>query len=166
MDIQLIKVSIQDKIVLENLLELYKYDFSEFDNEDVNDRGQYGYRYIDNYWTEPDDRFPYLIKVDGNYAGFALIRKIIKERASSEFYYSVAEFFIMKKYRHNGLGKQVAFNLFDLFPGDWEVTQIEENIPAQKFWRKIISEYTNDNYKEYRNANLDGPTQSFSSKRT
>jgi len=158
MEIQVLKVSIQQKIVVKHLLELYKYDFSEFDNVDVDEQGSYGYTYLDNYWTEPDERFPFLVKVDGKYAGFALIRKIKK---GIDFYYSMAEFFIMKKYRKNGIGRHAAFQLFNIFSGHWEVAEIEENLSAQKFWRKVISEYTNNDYKEFEKDDWKGPIQTF-----
>ena len=158
MGIELVKATIQQKVVVKHLLELYKYDFSEFDNEDVDEQGVYGYTYLDNYWTEPDERFPFLVKVDGKYAGFALIRKIKK---GSEFYYSMAEFFILKKYRKKGIGKQVAFQLFNLFPGIWEVAEIEENISAQKFWRKVISEYTNNDFNEFEKDDWQVHIQTF-----
>jgi predicted acetyltransferase len=102
-----------------------------------------------------------LVKINEKYAGFALVRKIIHEDKDNKFHYSMAEFFILKKYRKSGVGKQTAFHLFDLFPGTWEVAEIKENIPAQKFWRKIISEYTNDNYKEIQKDDWEGPIQSF-----
>jgi predicted acetyltransferase len=160
MNIKIEKASIEQKIVLKNLLELYKYDFSEYDPEDVNEQGEYGYKYFDNYWTEPE-RFPFLITVDEKYAGFALVRKINQDNINREFYYSMAEFFVMKKYRKSDVGRQTAFFLFDLFPGKWEVAQIKENIPAQKFWIKIISDYTNDDYTEVHKGEWEGPVQSF-----
>ena len=36
-------------------MELYRYDFSEFDGADVGSHGEYGYRYLDHYWAEPGD---------------------------------------------------------------------------------------------------------------
>ena len=67
----------------------------------------------------------------------------------------------MKKYRKEGIGKQAAFYLFDLFPGTWEVAELETNLPAQIFWRKVISEYTDNNYLEIRKDNWHGPIQHF-----
>jgi predicted acetyltransferase len=160
MNVQVENASMEQKVVLRNLLEFYKYDFSEFDPEDVNKHGEYGYKYLDHYWIEPE-RYPFLLKIDEKYAGFALVRKINHEGINGESYYSMAEFFIMKKYRKSGVGKQTAFYLFDLFPGKWEVKEIEENVQAQKFWRKVISEYTNDNYKEIQRDDWEGPIQSF-----
>ncbi|MBY6035976.1 GNAT family N-acetyltransferase [Fictibacillus nanhaiensis] len=160
MNIKVEKASIEQKTVLRNLLELYKYDFTEFDPEDVNDEGVYGYKYFDHYWIEPE-RFPFLIRVNEKYAGFALVRKMSLDEISMESHYSMAEFFVMKKYRKCGLGKKAAFYLFDLFPGKWEVAQMEENIPAQQFWMKVISNYTNENFTELRKKDWEGPIQTF-----
>ncbi|KKI93500.1 acetyltransferase [Bacillus sp. SA1-12] len=163
MKIQIENASVGQKTVLRRLLEFYKYDFSEYDPEDVNEYGEYGYKYLDHYWTEPE-RFPFLIKVNEKFAGFALVRKITHETLHKEYYFSMAEFFIMKKFRKEGIGKHTAFYLFDLFPGNWEVAEIEENVPAQTFWRKVISEYTKDNYKEIQRINWKGPIQIFKTK--
>ncbi|MED4886346.1 GNAT family N-acetyltransferase [Lysinibacillus fusiformis] len=160
MDVQIIQAPVEQKNVLRHLLELYTYDFSEFDPLDVNEQGLYGYEYFDHYWTEPE-RFPFLIKVNGNYAGFALVRKITQDGENYEPYVEMAEFFVMKKYRKDGVGRQVAFYLFDSFPGKWRIAEREVNVPAQKFWRKIISEYTKGNYKEIQKADWEGPIQMF-----
>jgi predicted acetyltransferase len=69
----------------------------------------------------------------------------------------------MRKYRQQGVGKRVAFAILDRFPGAWEVRQTETNLPAQAFWRRVISEYTNGNYEEtyLRDERWRGPIQSF-----
>ena len=36
-----------------------------------------------------------------------------------------------------------------------------KNLPAQKFWKKEISEYTNGNFKEIKQQDWDGPIQVF-----
>ncbi|MFD3450112.1 GNAT family N-acetyltransferase [Microbacteriaceae bacterium 4G12] len=151
------QVKQEDKIVVKHLMQLYKYDFTEFDPEDVNERGLYEYTYLDDYWREPT-RFPFLINVNDVYAGFALIREVTE---NDRTYYSMAEFFVMKKYRRNGTGKQAAFQLFRHFPGCWQVAEMEENIPAQAFWRNIIAAYTNNKYEEIRKKDWDGPIQTF-----
>lgn len=131
--------------VLKHLLELYLYDFTEFLDLDVQDDGTFGYKYLPHYWTE-SGRYPFIVSVDGKWAGFVLVRFIQEE--GKEAYYSVAEFFVMKKYRGLGLGKKMAVHVFDQFPGKWEVTQFEKNVPAQRFWRKVIAEYTGGKFEE------------------
>ncbi|WP_309412171.1 hypothetical protein [Brevibacillus laterosporus] len=47
MKIELVKVSLQQKMILRHLIELYQYDFSEFDHADVNEHGLYDYMFLD-----------------------------------------------------------------------------------------------------------------------
>ena len=70
-------------------------------------------------------RFPYLIRVDGKIAGFALIcpHCDYREEADARCF---GEFFVMLKYRRMGVGKQVATQLFDLHRGHWEVCLLEK----------------------------------------
>jgi len=125
-----------EKSVLRNLLELYLHDFSEFTGEDVGPDGLYGYRYLDHYWTDPD-RYPFLIRADGSVAGFALVRAALGARMP----YDMAEFFVMRKYRRAGVGSRAAKLAFDAFAGRWQVRELEANLPAQAFWRRVINEY-------------------------
>ena len=60
--------NLADKPVLSNLLQLYLYDFSEFDGSDLKPSGQYRYDYLDSYWGE-DGRHPFLVRVNGLMAG-------------------------------------------------------------------------------------------------
>lgn len=154
MSISIEQVDYERKSVLRHLIELYNYDFSEFTNDDVNEIGLYDYKYLDNYWNEPN-RFPFFIKVDSKYAGFALIRKITND-GSIDVYNSLAEFFVMKKYRERGVGRTAAINLFEKYKENWEVSVIKENKPAQMFWKKVICKYSNGTYIE--NKNEDGDT--------
>ncbi|USG64832.1 GNAT family N-acetyltransferase [Brevibacillus ruminantium] len=150
MDFTLIKASPEDKEILQNLLQLYIYDFSEFIDADVNERGYFEYSYLHDYWTD-EDRFPFLIQTEKKWAGFVLVRKINNEDTRLDGYYSIAEFFILRKYRRNGLGKAVAQQIFRMFPGNWDVFQLKNNLPAQAFWKNTIGEYTNGNFQEGEN---------------
>src|SRR3990172_7064589 len=143
MDFDLTPASIKDKPVLRNLLELCQHDYSEFNQADVDQHGLFGYNYLDHYWIE-QGRYAFLVKVAGQLAGFALIRQL------DDATHSMAEFFILRKYRRHGLGKQVAYRIFDMFPGAWSVSQEDGNLPAQAFWRRVISEYANGDFSEER----------------
>jgi predicted acetyltransferase len=56
----------------------------------------------------------------------------------------------MRKYRRKGIGRSMAEQVFQFHKGQWEIYQKENNKPAQAFWRKIISDYTNGQFKERR----------------
>lgn len=142
--IQIVDVLEEQKSVLKQMIELYEYDFSEFNDQDLNEHGYYGYKYFDHYWTE-EDRHPFFILVGGKYAGFVLVNShcYIKQSGQAK---SIAEFFVMRKYRRGGIGKQAAKMIFDKFKGDWEVLQHGNNEASQYFWVNVIDEYTQGEY--------------------
>ena len=157
----LLLASPEHKTVLENLMHLYLYDFSEYTNDDVDPQGRFVDAYLERYWQEPG-RYPLLLQIDGRHAGFVLVRDL-PDPATGENVHSIAEFFVLKKYRRQKIGKQMAYQTFDRFPGKWHVAQIEENLPARHFWRAIIAEYTGGQYEEIRDPAWDGPIQVFRS---
>jgi predicted acetyltransferase len=160
MSIEVIRIPIDDKPVLRRLMELYLYDFSKFDQADVNQHGLYEYDFIDPYWTEPE-RHPFFIRVGGKLAGFALVR--ITRYSSGRPLHNLAEFFVMRKYRRQGVGHAAAKNIFAQFPGLWHVAQEEANVPAQVFWKKVIQEYTGSNFRQVVVEGWHGPVLEFES---
>ena len=125
-------------------MQFYIYDFSEFMDLHLEDHGRYSEYLLSEYWSDPS-RYPYLIKLSGKNAGFVLVRLI---REGEQLYYSIVEFFIMKRYRRAGLGNLVAKDIFTMHKGNWTVHQIINNLPAQLFWQKTINEYTGGKYTE------------------
>lgn len=164
MSIEIQPATVADKLILRHLFQLYLYDFSEFDDAELDAHGLYDYPRIDHYWTE-DSRHPYLIRVDDQLAGFALVRELDESEADMPTY-SIAEFFILRKYRGRGIGKAVAFWLFDRFHGPWYVGQYVTNKPSHIFWRKVIGEYTDGQFEEVQNIDQPGPAQRFTSARS
>lgn len=161
-EVEIFEASLNDKSVIENMLQLYRYDSSEFDGHELNEHGLFNYNYLDHYWVE-SERYPFLIRVSRKLAGFALLNK---HSYMIENALTIAEFFIMRKFRRQGIGKKTAYMIFDKFPSTWEIRQTKENIVAQTFWKKIIREYTNGNFQEYENSeNWDGPIQIFQNTR-
>lgn len=145
--------------MLENLMHLYLYEFTEYDHADTDDHGRFTDEHLPKYWVEPG-RFPFVVRVDGKYAGFVLVRRISPPEETPPTH-SIAEFFIMRKYRHQSIGRQVAWQVFDLFPGHWVVEVLRENLIAQRFWRKSIAEYTHGNYRDVVRPGWDGPILVF-----
>lgn len=136
----------EEKHILKKMLEFYAYDCSEFEDADLNEFGEYGYRYLDLYWIEPE-RLPFILRVNKKLAGFALVNGFAYTENVDR---TIAEFFVLKKYRNQGIGKQLAFYLFDKFPGKWEVRTSKRNLVAKIFWRKVIKQYAADSIKEFK----------------
>jgi len=151
MKIELTLIPENQSDVLKKMLELYSYDFTEFVNGDLNEEGSFGYPLEQyNYWTD-SHRHPYFIKVDDKLAGFALVRELQEEEKghNNHTVYSIAEFFIMRRYRRLGIGKTIAHQLFHQFKGQWRIDQVDQNYPSNQFWRNVIDDYTKGNFTEY-----------------
>jgi len=167
MQVTMERVSFDDKQVFSNLLQLYLYDSSEYDGWDITEHGFFRYGFVDHYWTE-DGRHPFFIRANGRLAGLAMVRTI-EGPTPNDTYYSMAEFFVMRKYRGKGVGKQAALKLLDMFSGKWHIGQTHGNKPAQVFWNKLISDYTGGDFTEEELPDEDfpwmkGPVQKLVSK--
>jgi len=144
--VRLVAAGRSRKPVLERLVQLYLYDFSDLEGLDVGRDGLFPSRSMDRYREEPD-RFPYLVYVNGQIAGFVLINSVTSY-CQGPAARSVAEFFALRQYRRRGVGTRAAVSVFSRFPGTWEVGVLASNKAAQAFWRKVIGDYTHGNYQE------------------
>lgn len=99
MKVEINLIPYEDKIVLQHLIQLYRYDSSEIDGHILNEHGLYAYKYFDHQWTD-DYRRPYLITVDGEIARFALlifdIPNEFTELSTANKTNIVSDFFITK----------------------------------------------------------------------
>jgi predicted acetyltransferase len=153
----------EERAVLDNLMQLYVYDWSEVLPLDVGDRGRFADYPLDPYFRD-DWRHPFLVRVDGKLAGFALVsaRSWLTGAAGV---FDMAEFFVLRRYRRQGVGLAAACAAFDRFRGPWEVRQRDAATQATAFWRRAIAHYTGGRYQEVRwdDAAWTGPVQTFSS---
>lgn len=134
--------TVRDAALLSNLLELYIHDMSEmFPGVELGADGRFGYERLPLYWSEPERRFPFLMKHDGRLAGFVLVTRGSPVTDDPDVF-DVAEFFVLRRYRRSGMGRRAAFLLWDRLPGRWTVRVSEVNPGALSFWRGIIAEYT------------------------
>ena len=144
MNIEIVLISYEEKSILYSLMQLYRYDSSEFDGHVLNNHGLYLYKYLDHQWTD-ENRRPFMVRVDGEIAGFALIRLDVPQEdmklSTAQKTNVISEFFIMRKYRRKGVGRSVACSIFEQFPGTWEVRQTFANKPAYAFWKQVITIY-------------------------
>ncbi|MEC0232299.1 GNAT family N-acetyltransferase [Paenibacillus alba] len=150
MNIEMTLVPYEEKSVLYNLIQLYRYDSSEFDGHVLNHHGMYLYKYFDHQWTD-EYRRPFIVKVDGEISGFVLISldvpKEYMKLSTAEKTNLVSDFFIMRKYRRRGVGRYVAYSLFEQFSGTWEIRQTAANKTAYEFWKQIITRSRTDSTK-------------------
>jgi predicted acetyltransferase len=138
--LELIPATLEQAPILENLLELYSHDFSEFQELSLGADGRFGYKSLPLYWSEPA-RYPFLVRMDGKLAGLVFVKRG-SEVSGSEAIWDMAEFFIVRAYRRRGAGTQTAHEIFRRFPGLWEVRVMPSNVSACRFWARAISSFT------------------------
>ena len=124
------------------MFQLYTYDFT--DNWVGQARGELGeggrfgpYPYLDTYWSEPS-RYAYLIRAGGHLAGFVLINDFSHSGLPLDF--AIAEFFVVRKHRRGGVGREAARAAIAPRPGQWELTVARANTGALTFWRAVAAE--------------------------
>ena len=143
---ELIEVEEKDKNAIFNLMQLYTYELSLYEDEttdfELQDNGLYTMsKYIEMYWTS-EKRHPYILKCDDKIAGFVL------QRYNEENLNEIAEFFVVNRYRNTGAGTFMANEMFKKYKGKWEIRTLLKNKKAQDFWRSIVSKFSNGNFEE------------------
>lgn len=138
--VQVIPATYDQQPVLANLLELYAHDFSEIVDLAIGEDGRFGYASLPLYWSE-SSRHPFLIRVDSQLAGFALVKQG-SELTANQAVWDMSEFFTLRGYRKRGIGIHVADQIWHRFPGPWEVRVMQANVSALHFWTRAIADFT------------------------
>ena len=141
LDVKIISANQRQLPLMHRLASLYRYDLSEFADWPVPADGDYVYQGLEDYWL--DGYEPLLIVVESQPAGFVILARDEKADAAD---YECVEFFIMRKFRGQGVGEHVALQVFNRYRGRWVIKQLATNTPAIAFWNKIASGYTNNSY--------------------
>ena len=137
---ELVPCKLEEQPILANLFQLYAHDFSGFYDVDLGPEGRYIYTPLPLYWSEPT-RFPFLVKVNGELAGFALVKRGSDVSGDPEIW-DMAEFFVIRKHRRHGVGTRIAHQVWRRFPGRWEVRVLQLNDSAKPFWERAIAQFT------------------------
>lgn len=138
----------EDKNILQNLGRFYVYEMSRYcgfsPNWEVPSNGLFECSDLGSYCEKPD-RHAFLVKVDEELAGFVLLNKV---GSTSDVDWNIGEFFIVSKFQRKGVGCHVAEQVFNRFPGVWEIPQIPENTAAIEFWDRVVSRYSHGQFEK------------------
>jgi predicted acetyltransferase len=137
----------RDAAVLANLLELYAHDLSEALVLELGADGRFGYEKLPLYWSEPERRFPFLIRCGIRIVGFALITRGSPASDDPEDF-DVAEFFVVRRHRRCGVGGRAACLLWNRFAVRWIVRVSEGNRGGYHFWASVIAKFTGGTFVE------------------
>jgi predicted acetyltransferase len=138
--VSLTEARVQEAPVIQNLIQLYTHDFSEFwagtSRGELGPDGKFDAYPLDDYWKRPNWS-AWLIWKNAALAGFALINDLA--HSGMPTHRNVGEFFIVRKHRSQGAGRSAALALFSRSPGQWEVAVARKNAAAYRFWRGVIA---------------------------
>ncbi|MFI4937187.1 MAG: GNAT family N-acetyltransferase [Candidatus Berkiellales bacterium] len=148
-NLQIIPATLEDYPIIQNMGRFYVYDMSEYmgfePGWEIPSNGLYECIDFKKYWEDPN-AFPFLIRYRHELAGFFIVDK---KGSDPTIDYNMAQFFILRKFKSKGVGNAIAITCFKKFSGIWEVMVELENTGAYRFWKKIISEFTGNNFTEY-----------------
>jgi predicted acetyltransferase len=134
------RASIDDESLLENLLELYMHDMSEFFPLKLNSLGRFCYDRLPLYWSQPESRWAYIVRVDEEVAGCALVAQG-SVASTDAAVFDLNEFFVLRSHRRQGIGQRAANLLWNKQPGKWIVRVEQTNQRALHFWDTTIRSY-------------------------
>ncbi|GAB2191417.1 hypothetical protein MAH1_30250 [Sessilibacter sp. MAH1] len=143
MKVKLKRITKDKEDIIISLFNCYIYEFSAMLNSNLPTNGRYfkHKHLIEPYWSE-SDHIPYFIEVNNEIAGFVFIRKFPEDNER----YDIDQFFVLKRYSRQGIGRS-AFNLcVQLYPGKWLIRVLKENKRALEFWQNSINAITNGQF--------------------
>lgn len=135
-ELQLVKES--EKEMLYNIFQKYLYEMTKYYDDELDDTGNYLYRYFDNYFIEPT-RKALFIKWEGKIVGFIMLNNhsYIDQKPD----YVIAEFSIFPIYRKKGIAQEAIAKAFSQYPGKWELKFSLKNKPAVNLWYKSTATF-------------------------
>jgi predicted acetyltransferase len=154
MKVVLQKAKASDLAIIKNLVPYYIYDMSEYMGWAAKPDGRHdGCDGIEAYWSD-SDKHAFILRTGREPAGFVLL---LEGNHGPSIDYSFTDFFVLRKFRHRGVGERIARQLFNRYPGHWQIDLLKGNKPAAAFWRKVISRYTRGEFKTKSASCGDGP---------
>ncbi len=132
----LLPTTIDQAPLIRNLYQFYCYESSDWEQEDVEADGRFYIHeeHLHRYWQD-DGWGAYLVLVDGFIAGFVLVERSELPGIDA---HELADLFILKKYRRQGIGQAVALQLLG-GKGDWLLRCYAQDLAAVAFCNAVLA---------------------------
>ena len=121
-----------DRAAVERLIQLYLYDMAADHPFAIRDDGTYEYDLLDRFWQHP-----YLIRVAGELAGFALVIDGCPITGRTPCWF-MAEFFVLRTFRRRSVGRGALKALLARHKGGWHIASQTTNTAAGHFWSRSV----------------------------
>ncbi|MGE0029706.1 MAG: GNAT family N-acetyltransferase [Steroidobacteraceae bacterium] len=101
-------------------------------------------------WFHDDRATAFVVLREQEPVGFAVVQRSLANGDDPKRHYRLSEFFIRKPFRSRGVGRGAAMLLFARYAGEWTIPEQSRNPAAIRFWRRVVSEFTNGRFREQR----------------
>jgi predicted acetyltransferase len=146
------RLSESDRLWIEGVYREYLDDLAPLNTGLFPVLGEVGHREPDQvaHWFADPQAHPFVIAQAAERVGFALVvRGAGAARPSTAAAsYRMAEFFVSRPNRGRGVGQGAARLILDRFAGRWEIIEYLRNPDAVRFWRRVVSRYTQGRFEE------------------
>lgn len=126
------------KEILYNVLQKYLYEMTRYYEDEMDDNGNYPYKYFDDYFVEPTRKAMFIL-FNHKLAGFVLLNNHSYINRATD--HVIAEFSVFPIYRKRGIAQKAVELLYSQYPGKWELKFNLCNIPAANFWMKSTEKF-------------------------
>ncbi len=101
-------------------------------------------------WFHDDRATAFIVLRESEPVGFAVVQRGLSSVDDPKRQYRLSEFFIRRPHRSKGVGRGAAMLLFARYAGEWTIPEQSRNPAAIRFWRRVVSEFTNGHFQERR----------------
>lgn len=101
-------------------------------------------------WFHDDRATTFVVLRELEPVGFAVVQRALAGDDDPKRHYRLSEFFIRRPFRGKGVGRGAAMLLFARYAGEWTIPEQSRNPGAIRFWRRVVSEFTNGHFREKR----------------
>lgn len=127
-------VPFSDKDDFARHLQSYLAEHAVFTGRTPRD-GVYDYPWFDDYWQQPDSRWPFWMRREEEFVALAFVHF-----DATDDHYELAEFFVVERFRGQGVGARFGRDVILRFPGNWKLHQVTANTRAVAFWRRVLGD--------------------------
>ena len=132
---------------LTRLNQLYRYDLSEFSGHDTGPDAAFDDAGLAQYVDSPQ-YCGHFFYVGDALAGFGLVN-LNSHSIRGEVVRNLDDFFVLRKWRRQGVGAAAARLLLSAYPGRWQVNKRTYNPPAMAFWACVAEEVSSGDVREH-----------------
>lgn len=137
----------KDLTTLARLSQLYRHDLNQFSGQDIGPDAAFDDSDLVQYLDNAQYR-AHLFCVDEQLAGFGLVN-LNSHSIEDESVRNLDDFFILRKWRRQGVGFESARLLLSDHPGLWQVNKRTYNRAAMAFWDRVIHSVSVGDVREH-----------------